>query len=79
MSILDEYASQPVHRLSDCDPLWSALETADFLGVPTSTLYYWRYRGIGPRGIRIGRYLRYDPEAIRRWVEFVDRIEFGEM
>ncbi len=34
-------------------------ELADFLGVPLGTLYQWRSRGGGPRGIRIGKHLRY--------------------
>ncbi|MFJ5267610.1 helix-turn-helix transcriptional regulator [Streptomyces sp. NPDC088358] len=33
------------------------------------TLYQWRRKGIGPRGFRAGRYIRYDPEAVRDWVQ----------
>ncbi|MEV6533308.1 helix-turn-helix transcriptional regulator [Streptomyces sp. NPDC048448] len=33
------------------------------------TLYQWRRKGIGPRGFRAGRYIRYDPGAVRDWVE----------
>jgi hypothetical protein len=39
--------------------LWNIRETAEFLGIPTSTLYYWSYLGEGgPRILRIGRALR---------------------
>jgi len=48
--------------------LWTVKETADFLGVPASTLYYWSYRGEGgPRILRIGRSLRYDPFEVVEW------------
>jgi predicted DNA-binding transcriptional regulator AlpA len=40
---------------------------AAYLGVPSATLYQWRYRGYGPRGRRVGRYLRYDPRDVRDW------------
>lgn len=50
--------------------LWSAQETADFLGIPVSTLYYWSYRGEGgPRLYRVGRNLRYDPADVLAWLD----------
>ncbi|QIY98505.1 helix-turn-helix transcriptional regulator [Streptomyces sp. S1D4-11] len=33
------------------------------------TVYQWRRKGTGPRGFRVGRYLRFDPEEVRAWVE----------
>ncbi|MER5823029.1 helix-turn-helix domain-containing protein [Streptomyces mirabilis] len=33
------------------------------------TVYQWRRKGIGPRGFRVGRYLRFDPGDVRAWVE----------
>jgi hypothetical protein len=33
------------------------------------TVYQWRRKSIGPRGFRVGRYLRFDPEDVRAWVE----------
>jgi predicted DNA-binding transcriptional regulator AlpA len=44
-------------------------QLADLLGVPVQTLYQWRYLGTGPPGFRVGRHLRYDPVAVRRWVD----------
>ncbi|MCX5246984.1 helix-turn-helix domain-containing protein [Streptomyces sp. NBC_00201] len=32
------------------------------------TLYAWRRKGIGPTGFRVGKYVRYDPTAVREWV-----------
>ncbi len=33
------------------------------------TLYTWRKKRIGPPSFRVGRHLRYDPAAVRAWVE----------
>jgi predicted DNA-binding transcriptional regulator AlpA len=49
------------------DRLWTAEETAAYLQIPKATLYQWRYLGIGPRGGRVGRHLRYDPEDVKAW------------
>lgn len=51
-----------------CDRLWSTLEVSTFLGVPVSTLHQWRYLGRGPAAFRVGKHLRYDPDAVRRWL-----------
>uniref|UniRef100_A0AAU2A211 Helix-turn-helix domain-containing protein n=1 Tax=Streptomyces sp. NBC_00093 TaxID=2975649 RepID=A0AAU2A211_9ACTN len=32
------------------------------------TLYQWRRKGIGPTGFRVGKYIRYDPATVARWV-----------
>lgn len=47
--------------------LWGVDEVAEYLVVPVATLYQWRYRGYGPRGRRVGRYVRYDPSEVRAW------------
>jgi hypothetical protein len=44
-------------------------DVADLLSVPVKTLYQWRYLGSGPPSFRAGRHLRYDPVAVRRWVD----------
>lgn len=44
-------------------------EVAELLGVPVDTIYQWRYKRIGPPGFRVGRHLRFDPRAVRRWVD----------
>jgi excisionase family DNA binding protein len=49
--------------------LLSVEEVADLLQVPARTLYQWRFRGEGPVSMRIGRYVRFDPRDIERWVE----------
>jgi hypothetical protein len=32
------------------------------------TIYAWRRKGIGPPGFRVGKYTRFDPSAVARWV-----------
>ncbi|MFF4130779.1 helix-turn-helix domain-containing protein [Streptomyces mirabilis] len=45
------------------------LDLAELLGVPIETVYQWRRKRVGPRGFRVGRHLRYDPDDVRTWVE----------
>jgi DNA-binding transcriptional MerR regulator len=45
--------------------LWSIQDVSEYLGIPVKTLYQWRCRGTGPKGRRVGRYLRYDPKDVR--------------
>ncbi|WP_316741793.1 helix-turn-helix domain-containing protein [Streptomyces sp. MK7] len=33
------------------------------------TVYQWRRKRTGPRGFRVGRHLRFDPDDVRAWVE----------
>ena len=49
--------------------LWSPDEVADYLGVPRATLYGWRYKGTGPRAMRVGRHLRYRRADVEAWLE----------
>lgn len=51
-----------------CARLWTVDETSVFLGVPVSTLHQWRYFAKGPSAFRVGRHLRYDPDAVRLWL-----------
>jgi excisionase family DNA binding protein len=49
--------------------LLSAAELAAYLGVPVSTLYFWRERGRGPRGFKVGKELRYRATDVADWLE----------
>ena len=48
-------------------PLWTIQDVSAFLAVPVGTLYQWRHRGEGPPAMRLGRHLRFDPGAVKRW------------
>ena len=54
------------------EPLWSVEETAAFFAVSVRTLYDWRARGYGPPARKVGRWLRYDPGDVRRWLASLD-------
>ncbi|MEU9513055.1 helix-turn-helix domain-containing protein [Micromonospora sp. NPDC048169] len=47
--------------------LWTVDDVSAYLGVPVQTLYTWRKRRTGPPAARVGRHLRYDPDAVRDW------------
>ena len=53
--------------------LLSAQDLADYLDVPLKTIYAWRYRGQGPRGFRVGRYVRFRSTDVQLWVS--DQLE----
>ncbi len=44
-------------------------ELAEYLGVPVRTIYTWRARREGPRGIRVGRSLRFRRADVDRWLD----------
>lgn len=42
---------------------------AEYLDIPVQTIYQWRTKGSGPRGIRVGRHLRFRQEDLDAWIE----------
>ena len=54
------------------DRLWTVHDVSAFLGVPVGTLYQWRYLRVGPPAYRVGRHIRYDPAAVRTWLNTQD-------
>lgn len=51
------------------DRLLSVEELGELLQVPVATIYQWRYRREGPEAIRIGRYLRFNPRDVKKWID----------
>lgn len=49
--------------------LLSVQDVAGLLQVPVGTVYQWRCRGEGPTSMRVGRYVRFDPRDVARWLE----------
>lgn len=52
-------------------------ELAEFLNdIPLKTLAQWRYRGVGPKYRKVGRYVRYDWADVHAWLDrqYPDRI-----
>jgi predicted DNA-binding transcriptional regulator AlpA len=56
---------------------WGPEDVAAFLGVAVKTVYGWRCTGYGPRGRRVGRHVRYDPDEVRAWFDSLDTPEAG--
>jgi excisionase family DNA binding protein len=42
---------------------------ARYLGVPAATVKAWRHKGTGPRGVRVGKYIRYRKTDVERWLD----------
>ncbi len=53
-------------------PLWTVQDVSDYLRVPVQTLYSWRTQGSGPPARRVGKYLRYRPADVERWLDSLD-------
>jgi excisionase family DNA binding protein len=62
-------ASTNAESVAERPRLLSIRELAAYLNVPVQTLYVWRYNGDGPRGIKVGRHVRYRPEDVEEWLE----------
>lgn len=51
------------------ESLMTVEQVADYLNVPVKTVYRWRLMGTGPRGARVGRYVRYRRADVEAWFE----------
>lgn len=50
------------------DPLLSIDELADYLGLPARTIYAWRTEGKGPRGVRLGKHVKFLVSDVQAWL-----------
>ena len=55
------------------DDLLSPSEFAAFLGVPVSTVHYWRRTGDAPPAIKVGKHLRWHREEVVEWIASRER------
>ena len=51
------------------ESLASCAQVAEFLGVPQQTLANWRARSVGPKYLKVGRYVRYRWSDISAWLD----------
>jgi excisionase family DNA binding protein len=51
------------------DRLLTLNQVAEYLGVPLATLYQWRHRGEGPRGIKVGGHVRVRESELERYLD----------
>lgn len=54
------------------EPLIDVGELATYLGIPVSTIYYWRTRGLGPPAYRLGKHLKFAVSDVRDWILYTD-------
>lgn len=54
--------------MKSLDQLFTPQDLAAYLDIPVTTLYAWRYRGLGPAGFRVGRHVRYRLTDIEEWI-----------
>jgi excisionase family DNA binding protein len=52
----------------DVDRLWTPATLSRYLSIPVATLYQWRQKEIGPPAVRLGKHIRYRPEAVQDWL-----------
>ena len=55
--------------MPDLPPLLDIRELSKYLGVPASTIYAWRSRGVGPRAYRFGEHLKFAVTDVTEWIE----------
>jgi excisionase family DNA binding protein len=55
----------------DSDPpeMLSPQDLADFLRVPVTTVYDWRYKRKGPPASKVGRHVRYRRSDVEAWLD----------
>jgi len=63
LGVMDEQTN-----IEGLEPLISVQQLAEYLDVPVQRIYDWRMAGIGPRGHRFGRELRFTISEVRRWL-----------
>ena len=51
------------------EPLLDEDEASRELGVKSQTMSAWRYRGVGPRYIKVGKLVKYTPSFLREYIQ----------
>lgn len=59
----------PSPAFKGLEPLISVDELSEYLGIPVRTIYDWRLTGHGPRGLRVGRHLKFAVSDVAIWVD----------
>jgi len=66
---MDLQGKNTPESLQDPPALVDQETAAERLGCEPLTLADWRYKGIGPRFVKVGRLVRYAPEELQSWIE----------
>ena len=57
------------HGDTQLPELLSLRQLAEYLGVPPSSVYYWRTQGKGPPGFQVGKALRFRVDDVDAWLQ----------
>jgi excisionase family DNA binding protein len=55
--------------------LWTVGELSSYLEIPVATLYKWRQQVAGPPAVRLGKHIRYRPEAVTEWLKSREELD----
>ncbi|MFJ7523936.1 helix-turn-helix transcriptional regulator [Streptomyces griseus] len=56
-----------------CSHAWVTVDQlAGELQIPKSTIYGWKYRGLGPQWVRVGKHLRARRTSVDAWLNSLD-------
>ncbi|MCW0214389.1 MAG: helix-turn-helix domain-containing protein [Pseudonocardia sp.] len=58
-----------MEEFENSEELLTADELAAELKVPLGTIRQWATKGLGPRRVKIGRYVRYPRRDVQAWVQ----------
>lgn len=56
-------------KTSEPEQMMTVKQLSAYLNVSTNTVQHWRKVGLGPRGTRLGKVLRYRKDIVDAWVE----------
>ncbi|MGD1102447.1 MAG: helix-turn-helix domain-containing protein [Terriglobia bacterium] len=51
------------------DGLLSELDVSKILRIAPRTLRAWRRRGYGPKHVNLGKFVRYEPQTVQKFIE----------
>lgn len=54
--------------------MYGPKELSELLKIPEPTLTHWRYQGIGPAYLKVGKHVRYRESDVTAWLE-AQRVE----
>ncbi|AZI58899.1 DNA-binding protein [Nakamurella antarctica] len=49
--------------------LATPMEVSAKIGIPVATLAQWRWRGVGPGYLKLGRHVKYDWAVVSAWLQ----------
>jgi predicted DNA-binding transcriptional regulator AlpA len=67
--MLEMAANIRLQNSEELPKLLTVRQLAAYLGRPESTVYYWRSRGLGPRGFKAGKRTMFKIADVAAWLE----------